>query len=502
MTDAPDTRLLEQFVRQGSEAAFTALVERYLDLVYSTALRRTNNAHAAEDIAQAVFIILARKAGSLGRRTVLPSWLYRTAQLTTANWRRSETRRTRREQEAYMQSTLIESSPDEAWRELAPLLDDAMARLGATDRDAIVLRFFENKSLREVGLALDVEERAAQKRVSRGLERLRVFFNKRGIPTTPPIICGAIAANSVHAAPVGLAKTISTVAVAKGAAVSGSTLTLVKGALKIMAWTKAKTAIAVGTGILFAAGTTTVTVKEIQKHEAENVHWQAKANLNSAWLEKAPPLLKVVPTKFPNGAGEVGTSDANGNWKAIGLGYTVEDLLECAYQGRGSRTVFRVQMPDEKYDFIVTAPSEGRQWLQTEIKKQFGVAGRFETIETNVLFLTVKTPNAAGLRAVTSKAGNQYEENGPGRLSGTNQTLSGLASMLEGRFRIPIIDQTGLANRYDFHLAWDEYGKKAGNSYPDYPNLEGLKQALADQLGLELLPGTAPVEMLVVENAK
>ena len=136
-----------------------------------------------------------------------------------------------------------------------------MDRLGEKDRNAIVLRFFENKNLREVGAALGASEDAAKMRVNRALEKLRKFFTKRGVTLSAAAIAGAVSANSVQAAPVGLAKTISAVALAKGAAAGGSTLTLVKGALKIMAWTKAKTAIVVGVGILFAAGTVATTSK-------------------------------------------------------------------------------------------------------------------------------------------------------------------------------------------------------------------------------------------------
>jgi RNA polymerase sigma factor (sigma-70 family) len=266
MRDAPDAGLLEQFVQSESEAAFAALVERHINLVYSTALRHTANPHHAQEITQAVFIILARKARTLPRRIVLSGWLYHTARLTAANFQRAEWRRIRREQEAYMQSTLEDHPMETAWRELSPLLDEAMARLGPTDRDALVLRYFENKSLREVGDALGLQERAAQKRVLRGLEKLRTFFARRGVALTTAIIAGAVSANSVQAAPVGLAATISATA-AKGSAVAASTLTLVKGALKIMAWTKAKTAVVVAAGVILTAGTTAVVVKAV--HSAQ-----------------------------------------------------------------------------------------------------------------------------------------------------------------------------------------------------------------------------------------
>jgi RNA polymerase sigma factor (sigma-70 family) len=222
----------------------------------AAALRSAGNAHAAEEITQAVFIILARKAKSLGAKTVLSGWLYQTARLTAANYLRTEIRRQHREQEAYMQAILNEPESEE-WRQIAPLLDDAMGRLGEKDRNAIVLRFFESKNLSEVGLALGASEDAAKMRVNRALEKLRKIFTKRGVALSGAIIAGAVSANSVQAAPAALAKTISAVAITKGAAAGGSTLALVKGALKIMAWTNAKSAVVAAVAVVLAAGTAT-----------------------------------------------------------------------------------------------------------------------------------------------------------------------------------------------------------------------------------------------------
>src|SRR5690242_13447928 len=117
--------LLAQYVRTGSEAPFAALVQRYVNLVHSAAMRFTRNPHHAEEITQAVFLILARKAGKLSRKTVLSGWLYQTTRLTAANFMKGEIRRRHREQEAYMQSTLNEP-PAAAWEQIAPLLDEAM----------------------------------------------------------------------------------------------------------------------------------------------------------------------------------------------------------------------------------------------------------------------------------------------------------------------------------------------------------------------------------------
>ena len=261
MTGTDDIELLRQFAVENSEAAFAALAARHVHLVYSTALRQVGNSHSAEEITQAVFIILARKAKKFSRKTILTGWLHKTARLTAANFLRTEIRRQHREQEAFMQSAFSET---ETWTQIAPLLDDAISKLGERDRNAILLRYFENKSAREMAAALRVDEPAAQKRVTRAVEKLRAFFAKRGVTLTAAAIAGAVSANSVQAAPVGLAATVTAVA-AKGAAVSASTLTLIKGALKIMAWTKMKTAIVACAVVLLGTGTTTVVVKVIDE---------------------------------------------------------------------------------------------------------------------------------------------------------------------------------------------------------------------------------------------
>lgn len=159
-----------------------------------------------------------------------------------------------------MQTMLNEPTTDETWMQIAPLLDTAMEKLGQKDHDAVVLRFFQGRDFREIGAALGTSEGAAKMRVSRALEKLHRFFNQHGISSTTAILAGTISTNSVQAAPVTLAKSVTAVALAKGMAASASTLILIKGALKIMAWAKAKTAIIFGTCVLMAAGTTTTVI--------------------------------------------------------------------------------------------------------------------------------------------------------------------------------------------------------------------------------------------------
>ena len=255
-----DMTLVREFAANQSEPAFAALVERHIGLVHSAALRQVGDAHLAEEITQAVFIILVRKAATLAPKTVLSAWLYRTTRYAAADALRARRRRQAREQEAHMQSILNQPDAD-AWAQLAPLLDDALAELGETDRTALVLRFFENKTAREIAGALRMEEAAAQKRVARALEKLRAIFVKRGVTLTATVIAGAVAANSVQAAPAGLAVKVSVIA-AKGAAVTTSITTLVKGTLKIMTYAKLKLAISITAGILLAGGAVTVAVSQ------------------------------------------------------------------------------------------------------------------------------------------------------------------------------------------------------------------------------------------------
>jgi RNA polymerase sigma factor (sigma-70 family) len=284
-----DTRLLREYASDRSESAFAALVSRHTNLVYSAALRQTHDPQLAEEVTQAVFILLARKAASLGAKTILTGWLYRTAGYVSGSALKRERRRQHREQEAYMQSEL-DAQAGVTWDQLSPLLDEAMLHLGRTDRDALLLRFIEGHNLQEVGSALGASEEAAKKRVGRALEKLKKFFLKRGVDSTAAAIADNISAHSVQVAPAALAKSVTAVALAKGATASGSVLALVKGAVKAMTWAKIKFTGGIGAAVLLAGSVITVAVADKNPEQPDPVALlkrvaAARENIESGEME-------------------------------------------------------------------------------------------------------------------------------------------------------------------------------------------------------------------------
>jgi uncharacterized protein (TIGR03435 family) len=318
------------------------------------------------------------------------------------------------------------------------------------------------------------------------------------VTSTTVIIAGTISANSVQAAPMALAKSATALAIVKGAVASASTLTLIKGALKIMAWTKAKTAIVIGAGVLLAAGTITVSVKKIQNAVAADPDRWRITNLNLQTLEQLPPQVRILPSTFSGpGRRAVRGSGNGGDRKMAGLGFEVPAMFAAAYGRNDARIVFDTEAPTNRYDFICTVTSNQGASLRNEMRKEFGLAGKLELRETDVLLLTIKNPKAAGLQpsAVPRNAPASLQGRGRGHLSGKNVALANLANDLEQRLGIPVIDQTGLdSGRFDFDLTWEQSGSML--------NITGLKQALSKELGFDLIPAKKATEMVVVDNAK
>jgi len=219
--------LLRAFAERGDEHAFRELVERYTNLVYSTALRRVGgDSHLAEDITQTVFIDLARKADALQNHAALGGWLYRHTCFTASKALRSERRRTGREQEVFAMQSIDDSGEEAIWRAMQPLLDEGLESLGEKDRDAVVMRFLERHPFRAVGAALNTTEDAARVRVDRALEKLRGFFLRRGVTLSIAALSSVLLERTVHAAPTGLST--STFANVMAQAETTTTLALFK----------------------------------------------------------------------------------------------------------------------------------------------------------------------------------------------------------------------------------------------------------------------------------
>jgi RNA polymerase sigma factor (sigma-70 family) len=227
---ATDSELIRDYARTGSESAFTELVRRHINLVFSAALRESHgDVPGAQDITQVVFAEAARRASRLCRHPALAGWLYTCVRRMSANARRADHRRQHREQEAHAMKELLSPDPTEGvWRQIEPVLDDAMHELGEIDRAAVVLRFFEGQTHKEVGLALGVSEGAARKRVDRSLEQLRAALATRGITSTAAGLTAALAFGAVVSAPSNLAATVAVGALAAAASGASTTITLLK----------------------------------------------------------------------------------------------------------------------------------------------------------------------------------------------------------------------------------------------------------------------------------
>jgi RNA polymerase sigma factor (sigma-70 family) len=277
VNDKSDAQLLRDYAERGSEAAFREIVTRHTDLVHSAALRQVDSSDLAADITQKVFVDLARKAKPVADRLAaeasLAGWLHRATRYAALNHLRDRRRWLANERQAMNQLlTNAESSAD--WEQIRPVLDEALDSLDDEDREAVLLRYFKNEDLRAVGRALGISDDAAQKRVSRAVERLREFFSKRNITVGVSGLAVLISANAVQCAPVALAATITAAAVLAGTTVTTSTAV---ATTKVITMTTLQKAIigavltaAVGTGVFEAHQTSQLRdqVQTLQQQQA------------------------------------------------------------------------------------------------------------------------------------------------------------------------------------------------------------------------------------------
>lgn len=249
-TPSSDAQLLRAYAARGDQAAFSALVDRHIDLVFSAARRLMRHRQDAEDVTQAVFIALARRAAQLDDKIVLPAWLYRTTLFVCKDAQRSNIRRTRREMASAMESKVsVQDAPSENDPPWIELLDPAMASLSESDRTLLILRFFKGQSVSEISAALHVAPNSISKRLERAIGRLRRFFVRRGVGLTGTALAVGLAAHSVGAAPAGLSLAVAHGATATASIAAATTAqTLAKGALVAM-----KTSTQIKSGLMIAA---------------------------------------------------------------------------------------------------------------------------------------------------------------------------------------------------------------------------------------------------------
>jgi RNA polymerase sigma factor (sigma-70 family) len=287
--------LLARFVRDGSEPAFRELVCRYVDLVYSTAIRLVEgDAHRAQDVAQVVFADLARMAGKLSAGTTLGGWLHRHTCFVARTVMRGERRRLARERQAVEMNALNDQTESVLAR-IAPILDEAIQELGVDDRDVILLRFFERRNLRSVGEALGTSENVAQKRVARAVQELGLLLRRRGVALSAAALAGGLAAGAVTAAPAGLGLSIAATVVGGAGAAGGAGL----ASAKVAVLAKVKVGIVVG---LVVAGVATLFVQQRSKARVPEVNSPAApqpVQAVSGGSQDPDPVSPEVPVPVP-----------------------------------------------------------------------------------------------------------------------------------------------------------------------------------------------------------
>ena len=265
--------LLADYGKSGSEQAFQELVSSYIDLVYSTAVRLTGgDFDLAKDVAQIVFIHLANNAYRLPSDVSLGGWLHRDTCNVSAKVMRSESRRRNRERQAMDMN--VADHTQENLSQIAPLLDEAVNCLGEEDRKAIILRYFERRDFKELGKELGSNEDAAQKRVTRALDKLQVLLKNRGVTISSAVLGTALTSGLIHGAPAGLAASISGLSLAS-VALGQSTAVLAP----VLSWTNYKAVTLLGTFLVGGLGVCLVSQhRSIEQMTTENQELREQVN--------------------------------------------------------------------------------------------------------------------------------------------------------------------------------------------------------------------------------
>ena len=305
-----DAELLREFVKHHSDAAFSGLVEKHVNLVYSAALRMVRDDALAKDVTQSVFIQLARKAPTLREGNALPGWLYRVTRCQAANAVRSEQTRRRLETEATMQAHFEDNA---SWKHIESDLDEAMTALNAEEQNLVVMRFFQNQNWHDISAAVALSEDTVQRRVGRALEKLRSFFAQRGVAVSCAVIGLALSANAVQAAPAGFVSGVTAASLAKAAGANSSGLL---SAFKTLLTKKA----AILLGATAAVGVSVAVVTTTSKPAT------TAAGLNDGLV------LHYTFDNDESGGKVTDTSDAKNHGKASGVRWVAEGKKGGAYE--------------------------------------------------------------------------------------------------------------------------------------------------------------------------
>lgn len=355
-----DHELLQRYARAGDQAAFTELVARHLNLVYSAARRQVHPPQLAEDVTQSVFLDLARCARDFPSGQPLAPWLHVVTRRTAIDAIRRESRRHAREQSALEIAAM--NTADSTWLHIEPLIDEAVAALPAPDRTAIVLRFFEQKSLRDIGAALGTTEDAAQKRVSRALDQLRTLLTRRGLTLTAAGLATDLSAQAILTAPVALGASISAAALS----ISATTVTVAAGAHALAMTTLQKTlaasvlALGLGAGLyeatIYARQNSDLTA--LTRHKfALAAQLRATRTQHAATVARLKSVEAQIDARLAQSSARLGSGDAALEAQ-INAWYANLDQLKRILAQRPELTIPELAMVPEDAWFDVASNSD------------------------------------------------------------------------------------------------------------------------------------------------